>query len=261
MTIAFTELLKNWRNMRRMSQLDLGLLANVSARHVSFLETGKAAPSRQMVLQLCETLAVPIQTQNEFLNAAGFANIFPSGSLNDIELRHARQAIDWTLQQHSPYPALALDKHWTVIGANHTANLLLTAVGMKQGDSILHAMQHSQLLRQTIINWPDVAQHLVARLRTESTRLGQDAILNLAADGIAQLLPVESKALPQQYAAVLTTQYQINGKIFSLFSMLAQFGSADDIALADLKIELMFPADQATREFLLSLPKPDGAEA
>jgi transcriptional regulator with XRE-family HTH domain len=253
MPATFSDVLKQWRGARRMSQLDLAMVAGVSARHISFLETARASPSRQMVLQLCEVLGVPIQGQNQMLVAAGFSEIYTHRELNDVELSHARQAIEWTLQKHDPFPAIAFDKYWVIVLANRTATMLLTALELKVGDSLLHALSHSAVLRGAILNWDDVAKHLVTRLRTESAKLGHDAVLHDAAESIARQLPPTQRNFNQENSALLTTQYQLNGKVFSLFSMLAQFGSAEDIALADLKIELMFPADNATLEFLMSL--------
>jgi transcriptional regulator with XRE-family HTH domain len=247
---AFAEQLKHWRSVRRMSQLDLGLAANVSARHVSFLETGRAAPSRAMVLQLCETLEVPLPAQNTVLQAAGFAEVFLNRGLNNAELAHVREAVDWTLKQHNPYPAMALDKHWTIIKANAAASMLLNAVGLQDGDSLLTAMQQSQQLRAAIGNWDQVVRHMVSRLRMESVKLGHDPVLREAAENLAKQLGDGGKSELHESTAVLSTRYVLNGVELSLFSMIAQFGSAEDIALADLKIELMFPADEKTKAFL-----------
>lgn len=254
MAQAFPNLLKQWRNTRRMSQLDLGLAANVSARHVSFLETGRAAPSRSMVLQLCETLDVPLPAQNTLLHAAGFAEVFRNRPWNDEELAQAKQAVEWTLQRHDPFPAMALDKHWNIIRANRAATLLLNAVGLTEGDSLLEALQNSERLRAAIVNWQEVLRHMVTRLRTESAKLGNDDLLSAASTKLALQLTSPSHD-PASGEVVLSTRYTLNGMELSFFSMLAQFSSAEDIALADLRIELMYPADEPTRSLLLSLEK------
>jgi transcriptional regulator with XRE-family HTH domain len=254
MSLAFPKLLKQWRNSRRMSQLDLGLAANVSARHVSFLETGRAAPSRSMVLQLCETLDVPLPAQNTLLHAAGFAEVFRNRNWNDEELAQARQAVEWTLQRHDPFPAIALDKHWTVIKANRAATRLLNAVGLAEGDSLLDAMQNAERLKAAIVNWQEVLRHMVTRLRMESAKLGNDDVLSTAATKLA--LQVTNAAHDASAGeVVLSTRYNLNGLNLSFFSMLAQFSSAEDIALADLRVELMYPADDKTGNFLRSLPQ------
>jgi transcriptional regulator with XRE-family HTH domain len=258
MAQAFPNLLKHWRNTRRMSQLDLGLAANVSARHVSFLETGRAAPSRSMVLQLCQTLDVPLPAQNTLLQAAGFAEIFRNRQWNDVELAQARQAVDWTLQRHDPFPAMALDKHWIVIRANRAATLLLDAVGLAEGDSLLDAMQTSERLKAAIANWQEVLRHMITRLRTESAKLGNDALLSNAATNLARQLTNPSHDVATR-EVILSTRYNLNGLDVSLFSVLAHFSTAEDIALADLRIELMYPADQKTADFLHSLPQLENA--
>lgn len=254
MSLAFPKLLKQWRNSRRMSQLDLGLAANVSARHLSFLETGRAAPSRSMVLQLCETLDVPLPAQNTLLHAAGFAEVFRNRNWNDEELAQARQAVEWTLQRHDPFPAIALDKHWTVIKANRAATRLLNAVGLAEGDSLLDAMQNAERLKAAIVNWQEVLRHMVTRLRMESAKLGNDDVLSTTATNLA--LQVTNAAHDASAGEiVLSTRYNLNGLNLSFFSMLAQFSSAEDIALADLRVELMYPADDKTGNFLRSLPQ------
>jgi transcriptional regulator with XRE-family HTH domain len=252
MAKTFPKLLKHWRNTRRMSQLDLGLAANVSARHVSFLETGRSMPSRSMVMQLCQTLEVPLPAQNSLLQAAGFAEVYRHRPWNDQELAQATQAVEWTLKRHDPFPAMALDKHWTVIKANQAASLLLNAVGLQQGDSLLEAMQHSERLRAAISNWQDVLRHMITRLRTESARLGQDETLNRGAANLALQLKTATHDTTEG-EIVLSTRYRLNGLDLSLFSMLAQFSSTDDIALADVRVELMYPADEATKLFLMNL--------
>jgi hypothetical protein len=145
---------------------------------------------------------------------------------------------------------MALDKHWTIIKANAAATMLLSAVGLGEGDSLLQAMQQSDRLRTAITNWTEVLRHMVSRLHMESVKLGHDAVLSEAADNLAAQLGDGRKSEPHVSTAVLSTRYLLNGVELSLFSMIAQFGSSEDIALADLKIELMFPADEATRGFL-----------
>ncbi len=252
----FPKLLKHWRNTRRMSQLNLGLAANVSARHVSFLETGRSTPSRSMVLQLCKTLDVPLPAQNTLLHAAGFAEVYRNRQWNDQELAQARLAVDWTLQRHEPFPAMALDKHWTIIKANRAATLLLNAVGIAEGENLLRAMQQSERLKAAISNWQDVLQHMISRLRTESAKLGSDSVLSLAADNLA--LQLTQKSDFHAGSVVLATRYVLNGLELSLFSMLAQFSNAEDIALADLRVELMYPADEPTRQMLFTIQEKSG---
>jgi len=248
----FGALLKDWRGQRRMSQLDLGLAANVSARHISFLETGRARPSRSMVIQLTESLEVPRGARNALLNAAGFSPAYRSRDLNESDMAHVRAAVDWTLERHDPFPAFALDRYWCLVAANQSASMMLGTLGLKVGESMLDAFTGSDAVRVAIDNWPEVAHHMMVRLRTESAHLGGDAILDRAADAFASEADGSGIDTPGALPAVIPARYRANGVVFSFFSTIAQFGTAEDIALADLKIELLFPADDATRDILLA---------
>ncbi len=250
MSAAFGMQLKDWRGKRRFSQLDLALTANVSARHIAFLETGRSKPSREMIAQLAEALSIPRADRNALLHAAGFAQTYKRRDLDDAELVHVRDAVTWTLQRHDPYPALAVDRHWCLVMANTAATGLLSGVGLNIGDSMLDAALNSDALRNSIVNWPDVAHHMIVRLRTESAYLGGDSILDAAADQLAGNVKPnhETETLP----AIVPTIYRAGDIQLSLFSTIAQFGTAEDIALADLKIELMFPADDMTRNVFLA---------
>lgn len=250
---TFGSALKGWRAQRRMSQLDLGLTADVSARHISFLETGRSRPSRSMVMHLCETLQVPRPSRNALLNAAGFAQAYRRREPDDTDLAPVHAAIDWTLERHDPYPAMALDRHWTIVKANRCATMLIAAIGLKQGDSLLAAMLNTEQMAQALENWTEVARHMIACLRTESHHVGGDKVLDAAAEAltaaIGPLAPEATGPLP----AVIPARYRTGDMILSLFSTLAQFGTAEDIALAELRIELLFPADEETRTALLAM--------
>ena len=253
MEVQFGTALKDWRGRRRMSQLDLGLSSNVSARHISFLETGRAKPSRAMVLQLCETLSVPRSGRNTLLNAAGFAPAYRSRELNEEDMAHVRAAVDWTLTRHDPFPAMALDRHWTIVKANKAAGFLLAGSGLREGDSLLEGLTDSESMAEALENWPEVAHHMMVRLRTESAHLGGDDILEAAASRLNTMLGPAHANPEGTLPAVIPARYRANGRVFSFFSTLAQFGSAEDIALAELKIEMMFPADDETRQALLAM--------
>lgn len=252
MDSSFGALLKDWRAHRRVSQFDLGLAARVSARHISFLETGRSKPSRSMVIQLSETLAVPRAARNALLNAAGFAPAYRSRDLGKEDMAAIRAAVDWTLQRHDPFPALALDRHWLVVTANRSATMMLAAFGLRTGDSLLQAITTSMDVQAAFDNWPQVARFMAVRLRTESSHLGGDEVLDKAAnvliDQVGPAMPDGSGMLP----AVVPARIRANGRVLSFFSTIAQFGTAEDIALADLRIELMFPADDATRQAWLA---------
>jgi transcriptional regulator with XRE-family HTH domain len=250
METSFGDVLKEWRGVRRLSQLDLGLAANVSARHISFLETGRAAPSRSMVMQLSETMQVPRAARNTLLKAAGFAEAYRNRNLDEADMKPILAAVEWTLSRHDPYPAFAFDKHWTLLRMNEQAGRLLGSAGIQPGDSLLEAFLHSKKLRGAIDNWAEVAKHLIARLRSEDAQLGGDPVLNGAANELANDVTLQLSTEAGTLSAVVPTRYRFGGQILSFFSTIAQFGTAEDIALADLKIELMFPADEETRNLL-----------
>jgi transcriptional regulator with XRE-family HTH domain len=249
---TFGVMLKTWRGRRRMSQLDLGLAANVSARHISFLETGRSRPSRSMVLQLSETLGVPRAKRNALLSAAGFAQAYTARSLDGGEMAHVRAAMDWMLERHAPFPALAFDRHWRIVRTNPVAAALLHGMQVGEGDSLLDAFLAGGPFAEALENRDEVARHMIARLRTESAHLGGDPVLDRAAETLAESLGGEHETVSAPLPAVIPARYRANGIVLSLFSTIAQFGSTEDIALADLKIELMFPADDFTRDALES---------
>jgi len=223
----------------------------VSARHISFLETGRAHPSKSMVLTLSETLDVPRAIRNVLLTAAGFAQAYSTRNLDDQEMAYVRAAMDWTLERHNPFPAIAFDRHWRLVRMNATSKALLGTLNLRVGDSLLDAFVEGGAFVAALDNAEEIARHMVSRLRTESAHLGGDEILDAAAAQLAAMLG-EEKVVDSSMPAVIAARYRTNGMILSFFSTIAQFGSTEDIALADIKIELMFPADDFTREALVS---------
>jgi transcriptional regulator with XRE-family HTH domain len=246
----FGAALKVWRARRKMSQLHLGAEANVSSRHIAFLETGRAKPSRSMVGQLSDALEIPRSTRNELLAAAGFSASYRSRALDAEEMLHVRAAVDWTLQRHDPYPGFALDRHWAIVAANISGTTLLAHVGLVIGDSLLSAMVENDNFKTAIENWPTIARYMAARLRTESIHAGGDPVLDRAAKALSAQAPSEKQTDPSPFPAIVATRVRLNNQIMSFFSTIAQFGTAEDIALVDLRIELLFPADEPTKKLL-----------
>lgn len=242
----FGATLKEWRARRRLSQLDLGLAANVSARHIAFLETGRSRPSRGMALQLGEALEMPRAERNRLLEAAGFRAAWSARTLDDAEMAPVRRAIARMIAAHDPLPALVLDRHWSLLDANRGAQAVFSVLGVEPGGSLLDAFVHGDRARAIIENWPEVAHHMLQRLRTESAHLGGDPVLAAAARKLAADPALAAFAPPARMPALIPVRYLIGGQRFSVFSTIAQFGTAEDMALADLKIELLFPADEAT---------------
>ncbi len=252
MSESFGALLKEWRGQRRMSQLDLGMAADVSARHISFLETGRSKPSQAMVMHLSETLEIPRTIRNRLLNAAGFSVAYESRDLGNDELEYVNAAMNWTLERHDPYPAIALDRYWRILRANVSATAMLANMGIVEGESLLDAFAEPGPLRESLENWAEIARHLIARLRTESAHLGGDPVLDAAIARLAGSLEPGETEYGGTLPAVITANDRTNGMTLRFFSTISQFGSAEDIALADLKIELMFPADAATKAALMA---------
>lgn len=250
MDAQFGQVLKEWRGRRRMSQLDLGLTANVSARHVAFLETGRSKPSRDMVIQLAEALDMPRPARNTMLNAAGFAPVYRARALNEPDMATVRLAVDWTIRRHEPYPALVIDRHWKLVSLNGTADALLGAFGIAEGDSLIDALLAPGAGPALLENWGEAGHHFLTRLRTESAHHGGDAVLDAAAAKLAEDAAVRAHAPAGTLGPVIPVRYRAGPAILSFISTIAQFGTAEDIALADLRIELLFPADEATRSFL-----------
>jgi transcriptional regulator with XRE-family HTH domain len=165
----FGPLLREWRQRRRISQLELALDGNISTRHLSFLETGRARPSRDMVLHLAEQLAVPLRDRNTLLSAAGFAPVFGERGLEDPALAVARQAVELVIQGHAPYPAVAVDRHWTMVAANDAVPPLLTGVDaalLRPPVNVMRLALHPAGLAPRIVNLPEWRTHLLDRLRT-----------------------------------------------------------------------------------------------
>lgn len=237
----FPDALKVWRRTRRFSQLELAAEANVSARHIAFLETGRARPSPAMIGRLGEALQIPLAARNQMLTLAGFATRYPARQWDASEMAPIRAALEHTLEQHAPYPGIAIDRMWTVVRLNRPAQVLFGQLGMAEGSSMLDLMASDEL-PPLIENWPDVAHHAAQRLRTESAAQGGVAKLDRLAERLAAVPGGSGKPI----GPVTPTIYRTGTMRLSLFAIIAQFGTPEDLALDDLKIELFFPADSET---------------
>ena len=236
----FPQTLQRWRKVRRFSQLDLAGEAGVSARHIAFLETGRSRPSAAMVARLGAALGLPLAARNQMLTLAGFATRHPGRGWDDAAMAPVRAAIDHVLARHAPWPALAVDRRWRVTAMNPPARVLFGTLGVVAGSSLIDLLL-SPTLPPLIENWPEVAHHAAQRLRTESAAQGGVAELDAAADVLGRVPGGGAAAGP-----VVPTIYRMGDVRLSLFAILAQFGTPDDVTLDDLKIELYFPADAAS---------------
>ena len=241
---AFPKALKSWREERRFSQLALALEADVSARHVSFLETGRARPSVQMIQRLSDALKLPLAARNQLLQMAGFAARYPGRGWDEAEMAPITNAIDHVLAGHAPYPGIAVDRLWRVLRMNGPAAALFAQMGVAEGGSLLDLVT-SDKLPEMIENWPEVARRTRQRLRTESAAQGGVPELD-AAVALLSAVPAQEGAVDRP---VVPTVYVAGDLRLSLFSTIAQFGTPEDLTLEGVRIELFFPMDAATKAF------------
>jgi transcriptional regulator with XRE-family HTH domain len=252
-------LLREWRQRRRMSQLDLALEAEVSTRHLSFVESGRAQPSRDMVLHLAERLEVPLRERNVLLVAAGFAPVFRERPLQDPALDAARTAVDLILKGHQPYPALAIDRHWTMVAAN-AAVARLAAVAdppmLEPPINVLRLSLHPRGLAPRIANLPEWRAHLLERLRRQIEVSADPKLAELLKELQGYPVPRGSprKAGAGELAAVAVPfQLVTDAGTLSFFSTTTVFGTPVDITLSELALECFYPADAATVQALQDL--------
>lgn len=250
------ELLRAWRQRRHLSQFDLAGEAEISTRHLSFLETGRARPSRDMVLRLAERLDIPLRERNVLLVAAGFAPAYPERPLGDPALAAARRAVDLVLAGHEPLPALAVDRHWTLIAANRTVLRLVAGVEealLRPPVNVLRLSLHPGGLAPRIVNLPEWRAHLLARLDGQIAATGDPVLADLKAE--LKSYPAGVSQRPHQdYGGVLIPmQLRTAAGLLSLFSTTTMFGNPVDITLSELALESFFPADAETGERLRRL--------
>lgn len=249
----FPTALRHWRRSRRLSQLDLAAEAEVSPRHLAFLETGRSRPSRGMVLRLAEVMGLPHGEQNGLLAAAGFAHQFPALPLGAEEMAQVRAAMGWMIDRHAPYPALILDRLWRIVALNQPATRVFGPVGFAEGASLLDALADPAIFAELIENWVEVGHHTALRLKAESARAGGIAALDRAVLALLATPAIAAHQPGTTGRAILPTVYRVGDQRLAMFSTYAQFGAAEEVALSDMKIELMFPADVEARALLEAL--------
>ncbi|MGJ3244455.1 MAG: helix-turn-helix domain-containing protein [Elainellaceae cyanobacterium] len=270
-THSFGTLLKQWRTQRGFSQLELSLASRVSQRHISFLESGRAKPSRDMVLELAAVLDVPARQQNLMLTTVGFAPIHTETDLSAPEMTSIRKALDFMLRQQEPYPAVVVDRYWNLLLSNDAATHLLatfidlgalhTRFSMDGKVNLMQAMFHPHGLRPFIVNWPECAEHLLHRVRREATSEGNSEqstqlLTNLMSyPEVAERWQDSNRV--QQNTLLLTVHFKRDALDLKFFSTIATLGTAYDITLQELRIECLFPADEATERYWKHMDKRD----
>lgn len=245
--------LKTFRAARHLSQSALAGETNISARHLSFLETGRARPSRMTVDLLARALALPRPDHNRLLQDAGFAPAFRSHDLAADDLAPVTAAMSLMLRNHQPFPAIIQDADWRIFDLNAPAAAMLSPFGLGRGDSVF-ALLNSETGPQVFANWPELGALVAERLRAELARKPGNAALTRAARDLAADPAIAGHSLPATRPAFIPAIADIAGQRLSLLSAIAQFSSVDDLLVADLQIELYFPADAATRSFFETLP-------
>src|ERR1700685_4629349 len=242
--------LREWRQRRHLSQLDLAGDAEISAVHLSLWETGGAAPSREMVLRLAERLEVPLRERNVLLVAAGFAPAFPQRSLDDPALKSARAAIDLVLKAHEPNPALAVDRHWNLVSANRMVMPLLEGVPERllgQPFNVLRLSFHPEALAARTVNLAEWCGHLLERLHRQCEATADPELIKLYHDLKSFPIPARSGPLSADTVAI-PFKMRLGGDVLSFFSTTMIFGTPVDITLSELAVETFFPADDFTAD-------------
>jgi transcriptional regulator with XRE-family HTH domain len=260
--LAMGDYLRTWRQRRRMSQLDLALEAEISQRHLSFLESGRSTPSREMLLHLAERLEVPLRERNAMLLAAGFAPVYAERNLEDPAMVAARGAIELVLKGHEPFPALAVDRHWNLVAANAALGPLLAGVAdaklLKPPVNVLRLSLHPQGLAPRIANLVEWRTHLLDRLRRQLT-VTRDPVLaellqELTALRVSDMLkPLNSEAPVDNGGIFVPLKLVTALGLLSLISTTTIFGAPRDITLSELALEAFFPANPETADILRRL--------
>jgi transcriptional regulator with XRE-family HTH domain len=249
---GFGEQLRWWRSYRRLSQLDLAGLAGVSTKHLSYLETGRAAPSPEMVLHLARHLDVPNREQNALLLAAGYAPRYPERSLDDASMADVRRVVDLQLRHHQPYPAVCVNRRWDLLAANDAAWGFVDGVAAELLEPPINVMRlslHPGGLAPRVRNFASYAAHLLAQIRAEVARTADRRLAELA-DEIAAYPTVAGIAgtiHPSDHtSAVLPLRIQIDGRELSFITTIATIGAPQDITTSELAVEAFYPADDTT---------------
>lgn len=254
------EHLREWRQRRRLSQLDLALEAEISTRHLSFMETGRSLPSREMVLHLSERLDIPLRERNRLLMAAGYAPMFPEHALESPQLEPARRAIDLVLAGHEPYPALAVDRHWNLVASNRSLQALLAGVLpslLTPPVNVLRLSLHPQGVAPRIENYHPWRAHLLERLRRQIAVSGDDVLVRLLAELSAYPAPAEAgspHSLHEDGTSIAVPfRLRTEAGVLSFISTITVFGTPVDVTLSELALESFFPADAHTAAALHTL--------
>jgi transcriptional regulator with XRE-family HTH domain len=247
------ELLRQWRTRRRLSQLDLANLAEVSTRHLSFVETGRAAPSREMVLHLTEHLEVPLRERNRLLLAAGYAPVYRESTMDAPAMEAVRQTLRQVMVAHEPFPAAVADRHWNLVDANTAAAVFLDEVSprlLRPPVNVMRVSLHPDGMAPRIANFGQWRSHQLGRLRRQVEFTGDDELADLYREVLDYPGPPPSDVDIGPADVVLPLRLHHQGRVLTFLSLVATFGAPLDVGVAELVIESFFPGDPATTRFL-----------
>jgi transcriptional regulator with XRE-family HTH domain len=249
---TFGALLRHWRSVRRLSQLDLALAAAISSRHLSYVETGRSQPSREMVLRLADALEIPLRERNALLVAAGFAPRYFETSLAAPEMTQMRRAIDLTLEHQEPYPAFVIDRHWDVRRSNRAAERCTRfLLGREPAESnLIRQLLHPDGLRPVLVNFEESASDLIRHLHGQAAAAPSDERTH---ELLAEVLTYPGirpewhmREIGVATAPILTTTFRRGDVELRFFSTITIFATPHDLTLDELRIECSFPADDNT---------------
>ncbi len=249
--------LRQWRDARGVSQLALAMDAETSARHVSFIETGRAQPSRNMIMRLAQALDLPLRGRNELLSAAGFAPVYPESKLDGDTHSDLNRALALILEKHEPYPAMVANRHWDLVMANRGMTNLMAALGYQPDTStgppnVLRMMFDQEQVRPYVVDWEEVARAMIDQTRKEALGVSPDDGLDALIDEVLSYPGVpEALHAPDLITAAnpfLPVTFEKDDIRMAWFSVISTFGTPRDVTLQELRIETFFPADQATAD-------------
>ena len=251
------DLLREWRQRRRLSQLNLATQADISARHLCFVETGRSQPSKEMLLRLADYLEMPLRVRNLLLNAAGYASVFPERALSDPALAGVRQAIDVLLESHRPYPAFAIDRHWTLVASNGGFTPFLSELDpilLCPPVNVLRLTLHPGGMAPQLANYEEWRCHVFDNLERQIEVSGDPVLADLLRELRGYPAPPNRPAVaepsinPESHRFVVPFQLATRSGILSFFTTTTVFGTPVDITLSELSLESFYPADRATAE-------------
>jgi transcriptional regulator with XRE-family HTH domain len=255
-TVRVGPLLRDWRQRRRLSQLELALEAGVSARHVSFVETGRSRPSAEMVLHLAEQLEVPLRARNQLLLAAGHAPVFEQRELDDPEMTPVREALQRILEGHDPYPAVVVDQAWEMVAGNRAVALLTEGVSpelLAPPVNVLRVSLHPDGVAPRIVNLAEWRAHLLERLERQIALTGDAALATLLEEVSAYPAPDAGNGHGAAGPGIaVPLRVRSSAGELAFISTIATFGTAVEVTASELSIESFFPADQATADAVAS---------